>query len=58
MLHHNTYPKFSRKGVSDQTVFYGMYSSKDHSLADIRSRRAINKKKGDDSRHVVERIIG
>jgi len=58
MLLHNTYPKFSRRDVSDQTVFYGKCSSKDHSLAEIRSKRAINKKQGDESRHVVERIIG
>jgi len=58
MLHHSTYQKFSRRGVFDQTVFYGMYSSKDRSLAEIRTKRAINKKKGDESRHVVERIIG
>jgi hypothetical protein len=58
MLHHSMYQKFSRRDVSDQTVFYGTYSYKARSLAEIRSKRAVNKKKGDESRHVVERIIG
>jgi hypothetical protein len=58
MLHHSIYQKFSRRDVSVQTVFYGTYSYGYHSLAEIRSKRAVNKKKGDESRHVVERIIG
>jgi len=58
MPHHSIYQKFSRRDASDQTVFYGTYSYKYCSRAEIRSKRAVNKKKGDESRHVVERIIG
>jgi hypothetical protein len=58
MLHHRLYQKFSRRDVSDQTVSSGTHLYWYYSLAEIRSKRAVNKKKGDESRHVVERIIG